>query len=225
MSRTARPQLEEHTETPAEERLACVTHGVGAVFALGGLAALITFAAIRGDARRLVAVSIYGASLLVLYLVSTLYHACDREQSTDRKLRLKVLDHVSIYFLIAGTYTPFLVVMIRGAWGWSLLGVLWAMALAGTVFKLYFTGRYNGASTLLYVVMGWIGIVAAGPLFERVPGGAIAWIFAGGLAYTAGVVFYLWDSLPFNHVVWHCFVLCGSLCHFLAILIYVVPAR
>ena len=197
-----------------------VSHLLGLVLAASGTLLLLSLA--RGTAQ-LTAFSIYGATLVLLYSASTLYHSLPLSERPLRALR--TLDHIAIYFLIAGTYTPILLVLIRGPWGWSLLGVLWAMAIAGTLFKLHFTGRYDVVSTLLYIVMGWIGLVAAGPAFERIPGGALAWIFAGGIAYTAGVVFYLWDHLPFNHAVWHCFVLCGSVCHFLAVLIYVVPAR
>jgi hemolysin III len=225
MPRRAKPQLEEHVETPAEERLACATHGLGAVLSVAALVVLITTASLWGDARRVVAVTVFGVSMLLLYVASTAYHACDRERSAAAKLRLKIFDHISIYFLIAGTYTPVLLVLIRGAWGWSLFGVLWAMAIGGTIFKLFFTGRYDVVSTLIYLAMGWIGVLAAGPALERIPPGALAWLVAGGLAYTGGVVFYLWDRLPFNHAVWHLFVMGGSACHFLAVLLYVAPAR
>ena len=211
-----------HRETPAEEALSCLTHGIGALLACGGLAALITLAALYGDARRIVSVAVYGATLVTVYLASTLYHACAADRRPLAKRRLQLFDHISIYALIAGTYTPFLLVLIRGAWGWSLFGVLWGLAAAGTCFKLVFGSRYDLVSALVYVAMGWSGLLAAGPLLSHLPGGALAWIFAGGVAYTAGVVFYLWDRLPFNHAVWHLFVLAGSTCHFIAVAGWVV---
>jgi hemolysin III len=213
-----------HRETPAEEVLSCITHGVGALLSAGGLAALVTLAALHGDARRIVAVTIYGACLVVLYLASTLYHACRADRRPLAKRRLQLFDHAAIYFLIAGTYTPFLLVLIRGGWGWGLLGVLWGLALVGTVLKVFFVDRFDVISTIAYVLMGWSGLAAAQPVLFRLPGGALAWILAGGVAYTAGVVFYLWDRLPFNHAVWHCFVLAGSACHFIAVAGWVVRA-
>ena len=216
------PPKPPHPETPREEFLSFVTHGVGAVLSLGALVALITLAALYGDARRIVAVAVYGATLVTLYLASTCYHACAADRRPLAKRRLQLVDHISIYALIAGSYTPFLLVLVRGGWGWSLFGVLWGLAAAGTLFKLVFGNRYDVVSALVYVAMGWSGLLAAGPLLSHLPGGAIAWIFAGGFAYTAGVVFYLWDHLPFNHAVWHCFVLAGSACHFIAIATYVV---
>jgi len=216
------PPKPPHPETPREEFVSFITHGVGALLACGALAVLIALASLYGDARRIVAVAVYGVTLVTLYLASTLYHACAADRRPLAKRRLQLFDHISIYALIAGTYTPFLLVLIRGGWGWSLFGVLWGLAAAGTLFKLVFGSRYDVVSTLVYVAMGWSGLLAAGPLLTHLPGGAIAWILAGGIAYTAGVVFYLWDRLPFNHAVWHCFVLAGSACHFIAVATYVV---
>jgi hemolysin III len=209
-----------HVETPAEERLSSITHGIGAVLSVVAMASLLTLAALRGGPRHVITVGIYGASLLVLYLTSTLYHAC-RDGRT--KHRLKVIDHIAIYCVISGTYTPFLLVSLGGPWGWSLFGILWGLTVVGAVLKLFFVDRFDFASTMIYLAMGWIGVVAAKPFFEHLPGGAIAWMVAGGLAYTGGVVFYLWDRLPFNHAIWHLFVLAGSACHFFGILFYVVP--
>ena len=213
-------------QTPAEEKVNCITHGVGAGLAAAAFAVLVTLAALRGSAIHVVSVSVYGATLLLLYVFSTLYHACGcgRPESRRRLRRaLKILDHIGIYWVIAGTYTPFLLVLMPPAWGWSLLVVLWAVALIGTVYKLYFIDRSDVVSALLYVAMGWIGVIAAKPMLDTFPGGAIAWMLAGGLAYTFGVAFYLWERLPYNHAIWHGFVLAGSACHFLAILLYVVP--
>ena len=217
-----RPEI----QTPAEEKVNCLTHGVGAGLAAAAFAILVTLAALRGSVVHVVSVSVYGATLLLVYVASTLYHACGcgRPESRRRLQRgLKILDHVGIYWLIAGTYTPFLLVLIRGGWGWSLLVVLWVIAIGGTFYKLFCIDSSDVISALLYVAMGWIGIVGAKPVFAAMPGGAVAWIVAGGLAYTLGVAFYLWERLPFNHAIWHGFVLAGSACHFLAILLYVVP--
>jgi hemolysin III len=209
-----------HVETPAEERLSSITHGIGAVLSVVALASLLTLAALRGGPRHVITVGIYGASLLGLYLTSTCYHAC---RDGRAKHRLKVIDHIAIYCLISGTYTPFLLVSLGGAWGWSLFGILWGLTVVGAVLKLFYVDRFDFASTMIYLAMGWIGVVAAKPFLEHLPGGAIAWMVAGGLAYTGGVVFYLWDRLPFNHAIWHLFVLAGSACHFFGILFYVVP--
>lgn len=211
------PNAEPHT--PAEEAAHWITHGLGAVFSLVGLACLVGWAARTGDGLRLATVIVYGASLAILYLASTLFHALPVCRA---KHWLRVCDHVAIYGLIAGTYTPFLLVMVRGGLGWTLFGILWGLAVIGTVFKVFFVHRFDLASTLLYLAMGWIGLAAAGPMFNALPGGALAWIFAGGAAYTVGVIFYLWQRLPFNHAVWHLFVLAGSACHFVAIAAYVI---
>ena len=206
-------------QTPAEERWNCITHGIGAVLSVGVLALLVTMAGMYGGALHVVTVSLFGVSLLMMYGVSACYHACRRPAL---KSRLQVLDHLMIYALIAGTYSPFLLVLLGGGWGWSLFGLLWGMALAGTAFKLRFGARFELVSTLVYIAMGWIGLIAAGPLLEALPVGATVLILAGGLAYTAGAGFFLWERLPFNHVIWHGFVMAGSALHALAILWYVV---
>jgi hemolysin III len=216
--RTTQP----HHETPAEERWSSITHGVGAFLSLAALVILVTLAGLRGGATHVVGVAVFGVALLWVYVASTLYHACPRERMQRAKHCLKVLDHIGIYFLIAGTYTPFLLV-IRGPWGWGLLCVLWGLAVAGTIFKLYFVNRFDVVSTIVYVAMGWIGVIAAKPFLAQLPGGALAWLLAGGITYTTGVIFYFWDQLPFNHAVWHVFVMGGSACHFLAVLFYVLP--
>jgi len=209
-----------HAETESEERLSSITHGVGALLSIAALAILITLASVHGDARRVITVTIYGASMLLLYLASTCYHACRHPRA---KHWLKVADHIAIYCLIAGTYTPFLLVSVRGAWGWSLFCLLWGLTLAGAILKLFFIHRFDFASTMIYLAMGWIGVIAARPFLQALPGGAVALMVAGGLAYTVGVIFYLWDHLPFNHAIWHVFVLAGSACHFFGVLFYVVP--
>jgi hemolysin III len=214
------PDKQHHIETAAEETASVVTHAVGVLLAAVGLVMLVIYATFAHDPRRIVAVSIYGASLVLMYSASSLYHLANHPRL---KRRLRVLDHASIYLLIAGTYTPILLISIRGGWGWGLFGVVWGMACTGVILKLFFIERFALLSTAIYIAMGWMVLVAAGPLFAHVPHGGIAWLFAGGIIYTGGVIFYLWDHLPFNHAIWHLFVIGGSVCHFLAVLFYILP--
>jgi hemolysin III len=215
-----KPPKVPHLETPAEEVASSVTHAVGGLLASCALTMLIVFAALAHDSRRVVAVSIYGATLVVMYVASAVYHTV-RTQRIKKAMR--VLDHASIYLLIAGTYTPILLISMPRSWGWSLFGVIWGIAVLGVIFKLKYVGRFETFSTALYVVMGWLVIVAFKPLFASFPTGGLLWMFAGGMAYTVGVAFYLWDRLPFNHAIWHLFVLAGSVCHFFLVLFYVLP--
>ena len=201
-----RPRLEEAANV--------LTHGIGVLAALTAAATLIPLAAIRGSASQVVGTSIFVATLVTLYLASTAYHAA---RTPHLKARLKVVDHAAIYLLIAGTYTPFTLGALGGGWGWSLFGVIWGLAAAGVVFKIFTTGRFRAVSTLLYVAMGWLVIVAVGPLVRQVAWTTMAWLLAGGLAYTVGTAFYLARRLPFGHAIWHLFVLAGSLCHAVAV--------
>ncbi len=204
-----------------DEVLNALTHGIGAAIALAAAAVLITLAAVFGDAYAIVGSAIYGTSLLLLYVASTLYHAA---HDGVAKQRLKIFDHCMIYVLIAGTYTPFTLTSLRGPWGYSLLAIIWTLALCGIVFKLRFAGRFKGLSTAIYIAMGWLVIVAIQPLMMLVPRTAVWWLIAGGLAYTIGVVFYLSKRWPYAHTVWHAFVLAGSVCHFAAVLIQVLAS-
>ncbi len=207
-------------ETRKEEIASTITHGIGAALSIAALSVLVVFAGLRGDAWRVVSFSIYGATLVLLYLASTFYHFF----SNPRVKRVfHIFDHSAIYLLIAGSYTPFCLVTIRGGWGWSIFGVVWGIALFGIMFKAFFTGRYNFVSTALYLVMGWIIVIAIKPLVVYLPAGAFPWLILGGLSYTAGVVFYAWERLPYGHAIWHLFVLAGSTLHFFAILLYVLP--
>lgn len=193
-----------------------VTHGIGVIFSIGGGATLIALAAGQAGARELISVAIFSASLLLLYTSSTLYHAAIHPET---KARLKVLDHCAIFVLIAGTYTPFTIAAIRGAWGWSLFGVIWGMALIGIVFKLFFTGRFKVLSTAIYIAMGWLVIIALVPLVQALSVAGLVWLVAGGVLYTAGTLFYHRESIPHSHAIWHGFVLAGSGCHFVAVAI------
>lgn len=203
-----------------EELANTITHGFGLVCSLTGLAILLTLAFLRGGKWQIISCAIYGLSLVTLYTASTLYHGIT---SPRVKHVFLIFDHSAIYLLIAGTYTPFLLVNIRGSWGWSLFFVMWGIATAGVLFKLYFAERFPIFSTSLYLLMGWLGVIAAKPLYSHVPSIALVWIVAGGLAYSVGVIFYAWKKLPYNHLIWHLFVMAGSACHFVAVLYSVFP--
>ena len=203
-----------------EETLNAWTHGLGALFGLVGLVVLVVLASPGGDAWHIVSCSIYGVTLVLLFSSSTLYHSCRSERA---KHICRIIDHASIYLLIAGTYTPFVLVTLRGAWGWSLFGVVWGLALAGIVFQIFFVDRFRLLQTLIYLLMGWLAVIAAKPLLARVPRPGLLWLLAGGLSYTVGAGFYLWKKLPYHHAVWHLFVLAGAVCHYFAILFYVLP--
>ncbi len=199
-----------------------VTHGIGLVLSVAGFVVLLVLAAVRGSAWHIVACSIYGLTLICLYTASTLYHAV---VSPRIKRALRIFDHSAIYLLIAGTYTPFLLVNLRGPWGWSLFGVIWGLALAGILFKFWFVERFGFLSTAVYIAMGWLVVIAAKPVITHVPFTALVWLLAGGLAYTAGVIFYASKRIPYSHAIWHVFVLAGSICHYVAVLSTVIPPR
>ena len=202
----------------ADELASAITHGLGVVLSVAAGAVLITLAVLTGDPWTITGASVFVGTLVLVYTSSTLYHAIPYESA---KAKLKTLDHCAIFGLIAGTYTPFLIGGLRGPWGWWLFGIIWALAAAGIVFKLFFTGRFKVVSTLIYVAMGWLVVVATGPLRAELPGSTLAWLVAGGLAYTAGTLFYL-ARFRFAHAVWHGFVLAGSVCHFAAVLVEVL---
>lgn len=204
-----------------EEIANSITHGIGTGLSVIGGIVLIVFAALYGDAWRIVSFSIYSVTLVTLYLASTLYHSV-------RDLRLKtifkVLDHACIYLLIAGTYTPFLLVSLRGPWGWTLLGVIWGVALVGIIFKTFSAHRFRRFLVFGYLLMGWLGVIAGRELLVRVPAEGLLWLALGGVLYTVGVLFYAWRKLPYGHAIWHLFVLGGSICHYLAVLSLVPKA-
>lgn len=208
--------------TAGEEIASSITHGIGAALSIAALVILVVLAATRGDAWRVVSFSIYGTTLILLYLASTLYHAI-RHPGAKRVFR--ILDHSSIFLLIAGTYTPFLLVPLRGGWGWSLFGVVWGLAVVGIVFKSIFIERMKKLSVVVYVAMGWMILIALKPLLACLPKSGLAWLAGGGLLYSGGVIFYAMKSVKYTHAVWHLFVLGGSICHFFAILLYVLPMR
>lgn len=198
-----------------EELASALTHGLGAAAALAGGAVLVTLAAIFGNGWQLGAAIVFGVTLLLLYLASTLYHSF---QHPVLKGRLKVFDHCAIYLLIAGTYTPFTLIGLRGPWGWSLFAAIWTLALAGVVFKLFYTGRFKRASTLIYVAMGWLVLVAIKPVLAALDAWTFGWLIAGGVFYTLGTVFYHRESIPYSHAIWHLFCIAGSVCHYISVM-------
>jgi hemolysin III len=204
-----------------EELAHSLTHGLGILLSIAGLIALVAVARRTCDVRHVVACSVYGVTLVLLYLTSTLYHTA----STPRaKSTFRMLDHSAIYLLIAGTYTPFTLISLRGPWGWTLFGLVWGLALLGITLKVAAMGRFRWLSIALYLGMGWLVVIALDPLRLAVPADGVVLLTLGGLAYTFGVVFYVWRRLPYHHAVWHLFVLAGSVFHFFAIFLYVLPA-
>ena len=209
------------TDAHRREELAnVVTHGLGALAALAGGGVLVTLAAVHGDGWQLGAAIVFASSLLLLYLASTLYHA---SRDPLARARLKIFDHCAIYLLIAGTYTPFTLIGLRGDVGRNLFIAIWALALAGIVFKLYFTGRFKLVSTLIYIAMGWLVVLAIKPVMAALDTWTFGWMLAGGLAYTLGTVFYHRPRLRYSHAIWHLFVVAGSTCHFIAVTAQVLP--
>jgi hemolysin III len=205
---------------PLREELAnTLTHGVGLIASVCGGAVLITLAAKMGDSWQLAGAIVYSLSMLLLYTASTLYHS---SREIVVKTRLKVFDHCAIYILIAGTYTPVTLISLRGPVGWILFGVVWALALTGIVFKLFHTGRFKGVSTILYIAMGWLALFAIKPVVHALSAAALAWLLAGGVAYTLGTVFYLNRRIRYSHAIWHVFVLLGSVSHFISISLQVL---
>jgi hemolysin III len=208
MSTTVRPY------SPGEELANTITHGIGVLLSVAGLVLLVTFGALWGDVWHVVSGAVFGVTLVLLYTASTLYHAV---QQPEKKMLLRKFDHAGIFLLIAGTYTPFMLVSLRGPWGWSLFGIVWGLGLVGMILKFRLAGRFRLLSTLVYLVMGWLVVIAIRPLTQALPVTGIRLLVAGGLCYTGGAVFYLAKRLPYHHAVWHVFVLAGSICHFLAV--------
>ncbi|MEP6999203.1 MAG: hemolysin III family protein [bacterium] len=208
--------------SPSEELANSLTHGFGLALALIAAPILIVTAVATNDAWRIVAVSIYSATLIMLYAASTIYHSVRR---TALKEAMQRVDHAAIYLLIAGTYTPFTLISLRGAWGWSLFGVVWGLALIGVILKSRFGARLPALSTWIYLAMGWIIVIALRPLSLHVAPGGLRWLALGGALYTGGVVFYVWERIRYSHAVWHLFVLGGSMAHFAAVLWYALPPQ
>ena len=206
--------------SPLEEKINIISHACGLVLSVLALVLMLVRASQYGNLWHIVSASIFGASLIALYAASTIYHSAKDPQ---RRARLRVIDHATIYTLIAGTYTPFTLVVLNGGVGWMVFGASWAMAFTGITLKLFFTGRFNVLSTLMYVLMGWIIVFAISPLIENLSTQGLFWLFAGGVAYTTGAILYSIKKIKFNHAIFHMFVLLGSACHFVSVYFYVLP--
>lgn len=198
-----------------EEIANCVTHGTGAALSIAALVILVVFAAKQSDVWKVVAFSIYGATLITMYLASTLYHAIRNPQW---KRFFRILDHSNIYLLIAGTYTPITIGTMRGGWGWTLFGIIWGLAILGINFKIFALGKIKKLSVVIYILMGWMAVIAINPLRKTMDNTFLLWLVIGGLSYTLGVIFYAYRKMPYHHAVWHLFVLGGSISHFFAML-------
>ena len=204
----------------AEERANIISHASGVVFSVVALVMMVVKAGLYGNLWHIVSVTIFGLSLTALYVASTMYHSTS---NPVKRAHLRIMDHATIYVLIAGTYTPYTLVTLAGPAGWSIFAVSWSMAVAGIVLKLFYTGRFNALSTALYVLMGWIIVVALEPLRANLSSEGVSWLFGGGVAYTLGAVIYSIKRIKFNHAIFHFFVLLGSFCHVVSVYLYVLP--
>ncbi len=202
-----------------EEIVNVITHGLGLLLSVPALVLLIVYASLYGTVWHIVSFSIYGSTLVTLYLASTMYHAARKPKVKEN---LNIFDHSAIYLLIAGTYTPFLLVTLRGPWGWSLFGVVWGLAIVGVVMKFFFMSKYKVVSALAYVLLGWVIIIAVKPLINSLDTGGLWWLMAGGISYTVGAVLYTLKKLPYHHGIFHLFVLGGSFAHWVAVFYYVL---
>ena len=208
--------------SPIEEKINIISHAIGFMLSIVALVLLITHANLHGDVWHIVSFSIFGASLIILYAASTFYHSAKKSELRNR---LKIIDHASIYVLIAGTYTPFALVTLNGTTGWVIFGTSWGLALTGIILKLFFTGKYNLILTIMYVLMGWVIVFAIKPLINNLPLEGLLWLFAGGISYTIGAILYSIKKIKFNHAIFHIFVLIGSFCHFMSVFFYVLPSE
>jgi hemolysin III len=212
------PELPPRHQSPGEEIANSASHGIALLAAMVAAPVLIVTAVQRGGTAGILGTSVFAATMVLLYLISTLYHALPRCRA---KQVFQILDHGAIFLLIAGTYTPFTLGVLRGAWGWTLFGLIWALALIGIVLKIVYGVRHPRISTGLYLVMGWLAIIAVKPLWLHVQPWGLFWLLAGGVAYTAGVVFFAIDQrFRYAHLIWHLFVVIGTTCHFIAVLNY-----
>ena len=205
-----------------EEKLNVISHGIGLLLSIAALTLLVVYASIYGSTWHIVSFSIYGASLIVLYSASTLYHYVQRPKLRHR---LNIFDHAAIYILIAGTYTPFTLVVLKGWVGWTIFGISWGLAISGVVLKLFYTGKFDKISTIAYVLLGWLIIFAIKPLVTNLSFEGLMWLLSGGIFYTVGAMLYSMKRIKYNHAIFHIFVLLGSFCHFIAVFFYVLPIK
>jgi len=208
--------------SPIEEKINIISHATGFILSIVAFVLLVTHANLHGDVWHIVSFSIFGASLIILYAAFTFYHSAKKSKLRNR---LKIIDHASIYVLIAGTYTPFTLVTLKGTIGWVIFGTSWGLALTGIILKLFFTGKYNLISTIMYVLMGWVIVFAIKPLINNLPLEGLLWLIAGGISYTIGAILYSIKKIKFNHAIFHMFVLMGSFCHFMSVFFYVLPSE
>ena len=208
--------------SPIEEKINIISHGIGLILSIVALVLLVTHANLHGDVWHVVSFSIFGASLIILYAASTFYHSAKKPRL---RKRMKIIDHASIYVLIAGSYTPFTLVTLNSTIGWVIFGTSWGLALTGIILKLFFTGKYNLISTVMYILMGWVIILAIKPLINNLPLEGLLLLFAGGISYTIGAIIYSIRKIKFNHAIFHIFVLMGSFCHFISVFYYVLPSE
>jgi hemolysin III len=205
-----------------EEKINVFTHALGLLLSVVALVLLVVYSSVYGTVWHITSFAIFGASLIILYSASTFYHY---SQKPKLRNKLNILDHSAIYVLIAGTYTPFTLVVLEGWIGWTIFGVSWGLAIIGITLKLFFIGKYDKISTIAYVLMGWVVVFAIKPLIENFPLEGLLWLLAGGVFYTIGAVLYSFQKLNYNHAIFHIFVLFGSFCHFMAVFFYVLPAK
>jgi len=208
--------------SPIEEKINIISHTTGFILSIVAFVLLVMHASLHGDVWQIVSFSIFGASLIILYGASTLYHSAKNPLLRNK---LNIIDHASIYVLIAGTYTPFTLVTLKGTIGWVIFGISWGLALTGIILKLFFTGKYDLISTIMYVFMGWVIVFAIKPLIHRLPLEGLLWLFAGGISYTIGAILYSIKKIKFNHAIFHMLVLIGSFCHFVSVFYYVLPSE
>ncbi len=208
-----------HIFTKREEIAHAITHGIGAFLSIAALVLLIVFASLKGGATLIVSVTIFGSTMLCMYVASTIVHSLPRGKCKNIFL---IVDHAAIYLFIAGTYTPFVLTQIKGTIGWTLFGIVWGIAVIGVILKLFFVHKFVFLSTLAYVMMGWIIIFAWKPLTEALHHNGVLFLVVGGIIYTIGSVFYVWKKVPYHHVIWHLFVIAGSCLHFFAVFFYVI---
>ncbi|WLV24536.1 hemolysin III family protein [Aciduricibacillus chroicocephali] len=198
-----------------EEIANAVIHGIGTLLSIAALSVLVAFASVHGSAWHITSFAIFGGTMILLYACSTIVHSIPAGRAKDV---FEILDHSAIYIFIAGTYTPFLLISLKGAFGWSLFGVIWSLAIAGTIFKIHFVKRFMHLSTLLYLAMGWLILLAWGPLVANVPEHGLTFLVIGGVLYSVGAIFFVWRGFRYHHAIWHLFVLAGSVMHFFAVL-------
>jgi len=212
----------DHPETLGEEIANAVTHGIGAMLSVAALALMVSFASFQHSDYKVVGTAVFGSTLVLMYLASMFYHALTNPTA---KHIFKIFDHATIYLLIAGTYTPFTLVNLRGDWGWTLFGIMWGLALIGIIAKCWLVNKGEVLSTIIYLLMGWMIVLAIVPVIHNLSVGGIVWLAIGGGCYTLGTAFFFLENMPFNHMIWHLFVLAGSISHFFAVFFYVIPAH